>query len=733
MKNFIIGYGETLTSKVEVKNGSGDKKHPYSYAEAKQRFIEKLNNIIDEIETKPADECSNNEVVIKFIQHPSYLAKTYYPKTFFKKYGMRDLGSRSMRIRPEKWAVKRHPEEGLTSCIYVSAPKENYRNMLDLLENDSADETTLKALQTFEDISTFTAAEKIKHVSNDEENLNLEIALHASKDDEAIIRSFIKYIELNGGIVKQEKIKTVGGLTFLPATIQKGKEEKIAAFSHLRVLRSMPKLRFNEPDTIRSILKHSFNLPNSSAINENIRVCLFDGGLGDNHLLGKWAREIVPDDINSSHPELLSHGGEVCGTYLFGPHVTGNSELPTPYTKVDVVRVLSPTDVDPDLFDVLDRIESVLKRREYKYVNLSLGPRLAIDDDDVHVWTSVLDSLLQDGSCLATVAIGNDGHLEGEHARIQPPSDMVNCFAIGASDSQSKEWTRAPYSCIGPGRSPGLVKPDGVMFGGSRDELFEVYSPLTHQIVGTAGTSYAAPFALRVAAGIDAITNFNLKPATVKALMIHHADNNGWELREVGWGRMPSTPEEIIECLDDEAIIVYQGDLHPSQHLRIPIPLPNDIDCTWVHLKATFCFHTITDPEHPLHYTRGGLDITFRPNEEKKKTTEQGHSDTKTFFSDKNLYPTEEELRADAYKWETCVTREARFKATTLKSPSFDVKYHNREQAGTTPQNSDREPIPYSLILSIRAEGDGSIYNKVLQQNRTLQAVNVVNRVEVLT
>lgn len=731
MKNFIIGYGETLTSQVDVKNGSGDKKHPYSYAEARRRFTRKLNAIMDEIESKPADECSNNEVVVKFIQHPSYLAKTYYPKPFFKRFGMRDVGSRSMRIRPEKWAVKKHPEEGLASCIYVSAPKESYRSMLDLLKEDDIDESILKALQTFEDIDSFTAIEKIKHISNDEENLNLEIALHASKDDRNIITSFIDYIESNGGIVEQKKIKTVGGLTFLPATIEKGKEEKIAAFSHLRVLRSMPNLRFNKPDTIRSVLNENFNLPNSPAVNEDIKVCLFDGGLGDHHLLGQWAQEIVPDGISLSHPQYLSHGGEVCATYLFGPYISGSSELPTPYTKVDVVRVLSPTDVDPDLFDVLDRIESVLKEKKYKYINLSLGPRLAIDDDDVHVWTSVLDSLLQDGSCLATVAIGNDGELEGEYARIQPPSDMVNCFAIGASDSQSEEWARAPYSCIGPGRSPGLVKPDGVMFGGSNSELFKVYSPLTHQIIGTAGTSYAAPFALRVAAGIDAITNFDLKPSTVKALMIHHANNAGGELREVGWGRMPATPEEVIECLDDEAIIVYQGDLYPSQHVRIPIPVPDNIDCTWVHLKATFCFHTITDPEHPLHYTRGGLDITFRPNEARYKTTEQGHSDTKTFFSDKNLYPTEEELRDDAYKWETCISREARFKKTTLKNPSFDVKYHNREQGGTTPLNRDREPIPYSLILSIRAKGDSTIYNKVLQQNRTLQAVNIVNRIEI--
>ncbi|MGT0149812.1 hypothetical protein ACT691_10475 [Vibrio metschnikovii] len=39
MKNFIIGYGETLTNKVTVKSGGGDKKHPYSFAEARERLV----------------------------------------------------------------------------------------------------------------------------------------------------------------------------------------------------------------------------------------------------------------------------------------------------------------------------------------------------------------------------------------------------------------------------------------------------------------------------------------------------------------------------------------------------------------------------------------------------------------------------------------------------------------------------------------------------------------------
>ncbi|GJC07074.1 S8 family serine peptidase [Aeromonas hydrophila] len=726
MKNFMIGYGETLTKSVTINSGSGPKKHPYTFSEARSLFVDNLTKVLNEIDNKPIIQSANGEFVIKFVQHPSYLAKSYYPNKFFKRFGVKDVGSRSVKIKPRKWAVTNHPEEGLASCIFVSGRRNQFEAMLNSIRYDDLPETTKTAIRTFEQVSTISVNEKVKNIELGSEKLKLEVVLHASVHDEYIRSSFNGYSESLGGVADWERAKVVGGLTFLPVAIHKGCELSLAEFSHLRALRSMPKLRFNKPEIMRKTINDDFSLPDFKPLNNDFKVCIFDGGIGSNHLLSRWVNENIPSDVISSHPSLLAHGSEVCSTYLFGPYNARNKVFDEPYTTVDIVRVLSESDTDPDLFDVLTRIENVLKTKQYKYVNLSLGPRLAIEDDDVHVWTSVIDALLQDGHCLATVAVGNDGDLEGEYARIQPPSDMVNCFSIGASDADGESWSRAEYSCIGPGRSPGLVKPDGVMFGGTENNPFKLYSPLTDSIIGTMGTSYAAPYALRIAAGIDSITSFNLTPSTVKALMVHHAKNNDNEQVEVGWGLFPSSPEEIIECLSDEAMIVYQGELEQSQHLRIPIPLPDGIDCTWVHIKATFCFNAITDPEHPLHYTRSGLDISFRANDEKQKEG-AGHADTKTFFSVDKLYETEEELREDAHKWETCISRQQRFKKTTLSNPVFDVKYHARERGGEA--QKDLPPLKYSLVISIRAEGDTNTYNLVLQQNQTLQAVKVTNRV----
>lgn len=118
MNNFIVGYGETLTTKVDIGGGGGDKKHPYTISDAIKRISSQLEEVIIKIESKPDAECAGGKVVIKFVQHPSYLAKSYYPRKLFSAYGMDDIGSRAVTIKPEKWGVTKHPEAGLASCVF---------------------------------------------------------------------------------------------------------------------------------------------------------------------------------------------------------------------------------------------------------------------------------------------------------------------------------------------------------------------------------------------------------------------------------------------------------------------------------------------------------------------------------------------------------------------------------------------------------------------------------------
>jgi len=154
--------------------------------------------------------------------------------------------------------------------------------------------------------------------------------------------------------------------------------------------------------------------------------------------------------------------------------------LATPYTNVDHWRVLGADTANDDfeLLSILNRMEDILTTRPYDFVNISLGPDSKMEDDDVNVWTSTLDALLANGETVATVACGNNGEMDSDLGldRVQPPSDGVNVIAVGACDRVGVKWKRAPYSAVGPGRSPGYVKPDILAFGGSHASPFLILS-----------------------------------------------------------------------------------------------------------------------------------------------------------------------------------------------------------------------------------------------------------------
>ena len=192
-------------------------------------------------------------------------------------------------------------------------------------------------------------------------------------------------------------------------------------------------------------------------------------------------------------------------------------------------------------------------------------------------------------------------------------------------------WKRAPYSSIGPGRSPGIMKPDGLAFGvSSREPYWVLNAENPGAAMPITGTSFAAPTALRTAIGLKAHFGKLLTPLAVKALLLHSADDGGHNKAEVGWGRISEDVDEIVLTDEHAAHIVYQGELRPASWVRMQMtdPMSGTVDIT-----ATFCFATPTDPQDPLNYTRSGLEVRFRPHDGKRKDPRQLHPDLKLFLS----------------------------------------------------------------------------------------------------
>ncbi|HFM3630020.1 TPA: S8 family serine peptidase [Escherichia coli] len=299
-------------------------------------------------------------------------------------------------------------------------------------------------------------------------------------------------------------------------------------------------------------------------------------------------------------------------------------------------------------------------------------------------------------------------------ARIQVPADCVNALAVGACDTvNDTEWKRAPYSAIGPGRSPGVMKPDLVAFGGDTDEYFHVLGKGKKPvIIPQLGTSFASPYALRAAVGVRAILGNDLSLLAIKALLIHASKQLDHPCTEVGWGKLPEDLNDIIVSPDGVARIVYQGELKPGKYLRAPLPIPEGGLKGRINLAATFCYATTTDPQDPASYTKAGLEVTFRPNDSKIKDGKQ-NAETKGFF-ELAKYSTESERRSDMGKWETVLHNSKNMLGSTLKNPVFDIHYNARE-AGASIASHKAEKIKYALIITIKASKHQDLYNEILR------------------
>lgn len=332
----------------------------------------------------------------------------------------------------------------------------------------------------------------------------------------------------------------------------------------------------------------------------------------------------------------------------------------------------------------------------------------------------MIDDLLSDGDTLMTISVGNNGERDREsgNARVQVPSDCVNALAIGATDAnEDGKWSRAAYSAIGPGRSPGVVKPDLMAFGGDPEKYFHVLTAGAKPTLGPQlGTSFAAPYLLRSAVGIRAILGAELTPLAIRALLVHAADMNSHDKTEVGWGKVPEDIMSVITCPDGVARVVYQGELKPGKYLRATLPLPAGGLTGNVRLKATFCYASPTDPQDAAAYTRAGLEVVFRPHDEKVKDG-KANAATKGFF-DLKKYATEQERRSDLGKWETVLHGDKTLRGSSLKSPVFDIHYNAREAGGRA---TGAEKIRYALIISVEAPKHADLYNDILRAyNKTL-------------
>ncbi len=726
---YLIGKGELLTFGIDApKKKPADKKHPYTLAEAKAFLIPQLEATNAALSQLPDNACPDDQAVARITLHPAYIAKSYFPRVLLQQAGLVSVGSRNRRIRPRKIVSKTASAEADTTELFVSGPRSALRQLVEQARLLTADMPAAQEFTQIESIEPMTPSDRLRTGSEGDAKEVFEVGLHIPPGDLAghVRAQFSVYAQECGFRVDDRFEFEAGRLLFVPVAGSERQLTKLALFSLIRVVRPMPRLRSARPIFRSTKLPVSFELPGAEPLSREPKVAVLDGGLPEEHVLSSFVRRYFRADEDAQDvQEYTEHGLAVTSALLFGPIEPGQ-RAERPYAPVDHHRVLDSQSKSEDpyeLYRTLGHVEAILLSQNYQFINLSLGPDLCVEDSDVHAWTAVIDHILSDGSTLMSVAVGNNG--QGDEAlglnRIQVPADSVNALCVGAANHAGTSWSRAAYSACGPGRSPGRRKPDVVAFGGSPKEYFHVAAPGKRLSLATQlGTSFAAPLALRTAVGIRAILGSDVHPLTIKALLVHSAEENSAErTEEIGWGRVPSDLNSIITCGDGIARIIYQGELTPGKYLRAPVPLPPGGLQGNVDIITTFCYATPTDPQDASAYTKAGLDITFRPDMSKFKPNAK-HPKSYSFFPS-NEWRTEAEMRQDLGKWETVLHAEHTFRGTSLNGSVFDVHYNARDSGANAASGAAK--IRYALVVTVRAPKHIDLYQEILTAHAKLEAI----------
>ena len=723
--NFLLGKGERLVQDIVSVRGGDEKQHPYTFLEARNRLTPMLDEVIYGIDRLSKSACPDDQAIALVTLNPEYIAKSYFPYSLFRTLGLELVGSKPRRITPEKRSRDRQSIESITTQLFVRGARPSFRAWRSSLPNWSADIPAAADLVKIEEITAPTIHDKIKGKLPKSGHTIFEVVLHAVANlgETDVLPRFREYLVDIGVDQKINYCFYAGGLCFVELGTSVEFAEDIATFTPVRTLRQMPRLRMTRPGfRVSHVPMRAVQVSYEEPVDPSIRAAIFDGGLPSSHPLSTWAKPIDPTDVGDPIADFQKHGVAVTSAFLFG-HIDPSKPLNRPYASVDHYRVLDQSTLNEnpfELYRVLDRIDKILVESEYDFINLSIGPQLPIEDDDVHAWTAVLDDRLSRSKTLATFAVGNDG--EGDAAdglnRIQVPADCVNGLSVGACDSPETPWQRCSYSSVGPGRSPGLVKPDLVEFGGCLQRPFIVVSEKdVLELAATEGTSFSAPSALRLATGVRAHFGASLGTLAIRALLIHTTEPGDYECQEVGRGRIARSLQDIVLCDDNTIRVVYQGKISPARYIRAPIPVPSGTIPGKVFISATLCFVTTVDPHHPGNYTRAGLEVTFRPHDQKRKKDDQLHADSKSFFGKAQKDLIIGDLRHDAWKWENCLHGTVAFQGRSLRNPVFDIHYNARLEGRAV--SSDKE-LSYALVLSVQANQIADLYDTIVRRYATV-------------
>jgi hypothetical protein len=761
----VLGGGERLARDAQTSRGPGDKYHPQSLAEARQRLAPSAREIRERAQAIPQN-LRGERMILEATLLPNYLAASYHPRRLRDDAGLVAIGTRTATgtLRTPHEVKENQP----TKTLLLAATDSSLARLEALLRDEdiAADEKVLEDLTKLQEISLPRRA-RVLHSGGqtgdvedrERDGETWEAVLHPAIDAagnlsesvlELIINRWRALVQDHGGKLHDDYIRSVGQLTFMPVTIAAAALDALAQFNPLRVLRPMPRMRAI-PSGLRSVaVQATFQPPAQSTSSE--RIAVFDGGAGTHPLLDPY---VTHADLTTlpADPAAEQHGSLVSSAILHG-HLTSGQALETPPAQVDHFRVLprpSHVSVGEEPYWVMDRIaECIRTNNRWKIVSLSYGPDEPVDEDcEPDRFTAEIDLLAREHDITFLIAAGNLREHERRTRsplgldRVKAPADAVNAIGVGACDAPAPPAPkRTDYSCWGPGR-PGLrLAPLGVSFGGNlTGEAFLGAAP-GGAYQEACGTSYATPAAARGLATLLGELSAEHRTANVlRAFAAHYAHPPAQrELDAVGYGRLASDYRPLLECPEGTVTVLITDTLMRGLTQAYPLPYPPSGVTGRVRVRWTVSFLTPVDPTEAAEYTLSGVEVQFRPDIARYRLEPPypgaGNARDVDAVNDKDLIAEHvaggwrlstnaktrggnavrsEQVRRDAGMWETVVRYEDSLLAGSLNRPEIWLTYFQRA-GGQLVDRADADELKVAVLMSVSAPKVPDLYERVRAQ-----------------
>ncbi|WP_420128117.1 S8 family peptidase [Longimicrobium sp.] len=712
------------------------------------------------------EQLRGTDVVFETRLLANYLAGSHHPAELIRAAGFELVGSRNS---PGRLVTRDSEETYPTKTLLLAGPDESYTRLMRLVgaEPEAAAPRFWESMVRVDEMRLAPPEDVIRSrvELGTGEVFTWEAVLHpvrsrsvnASRELRSVLAKWEALVRSEGGAIDLDDVRTVDGMSFIPVSLAAESLSRVARFNPLRCIRIMPKVRPLRVPVTRAV-DGPFELtpPDERATPRSAtRIAIFDGGVDESC---PFVRPFVRQFELSPEPpedEDVAHGAAVTTTTLYG-YVRADATVPRPDVFVDHFRVLplpyaaahGPDDIDRELYWLLGEIEREVRAGDYALVNLSVGPRMAVDEaGEPDAWTSTLDALAREKRVLFVTAAGNDGHLDAESGlhRVQVPADMVNGLGVGACvDRDGRQVVRASYSSQGPGRWGARVQPAGVAFGGVLPSAPFV-GVLPHGALGIMeGTSFAAPLVTHGLTGLLAeIGPTRASPELLRAFAIHHATRStrNHDLNQIGYGRFRERYDDVWVGARNSVTVVYEDRLNREgvAGLRLPVPagLPADAQ---LELWWTLCITAPIAPRDAVEYTMAGCEVLFRPhryrysfNDPARNNKKMGEADireerdlARSFIRQgyvQSRMPVSksaprmlgrEQGRREGGKWETVVQqRFSRLEARTLIEPTIELNYIARD-GGVIKRDVDA--LPYAMLVTVSTRATVDLYGLVSQQ-----------------